>query len=134
MCDMCKEIGPPRYDLCYMCETLSERKSTAVHGSFTQNTIYPAQEFPNNQSALRNAVDAMEYTQEIYDIDIHHRKDENRPLINGPIKTNPFTGEISEPKPDYTRNPLSIDMPLPPAPKYVNNFETRGRKLYRPSP
>ena len=72
----------------------------------------------------------MEYTREM--LDLHG--DESEPLINDPSKVNPFTGAISRPGPSHTHNPLSIDLPLPPAPRFdSSDFHTRGRKLYRSS-
>ena len=108
----------------------SIRYQTTDDARCVYSKIYPAQEFPNTELARTCAVVDMDYTREL--LDLHD--DESEPLINDPTKINPFTGETSKPSASYTHNPLSIDMPLPPAPRFTNSdFATRGRKLYRSS-
>ena len=111
ICNICRETGPPRHGECYTCKTMKSTKAPAAHGSHISNKLYPNQEFPTTSKARQDAVDAMEYTQEIYDLEIHHEETEH--LIN-------------DPRPKYTENPL--DCALPDI--YPRNYRGRGRKMY----
>ena len=90
---------------------MKSTKAPAAHGLYTSNKLYPDQEFPTTSKARQNAVDAMEYTQELFDLEIHH--EETECLIN-------------DPRPKYTENPL--DRPLPDTAPW--SYRGRGRKMY----
>ena len=108
ICNICREAGPPRHGECYTCKTMKSTKAPATFAGHTNNKLYPNQEFPTTPKARQDAVDAMEYTQELFDLEIHH--EETECLIN-------------DPRPKYTVNPL--DQPLP---DFCNRG--RGRKMY----
>ena len=90
---------------------MKSTKAPATHGHHVNNKLYPDQEFPTTPKARQDAVDAMEYTQELFDLEIHH--EETECLIN-------------DPRPEYTINPL--DRPLPDTNSW--NYRGRGRKMY----
>ena len=108
ICNICREAGPPRHGECYTCKTMKSTKAPVTYANHANNKLYPNQEFPTTPKARQDAVDAMEYTQELFDIEIHH--EETECLIN-------------DPRPKYTVNPL--DQPLPDS--YNRG---RGRKMY----
>ena len=111
ICNICREAGPPRHGDCYTCKTMKSTSAPATHGNYVNNKLYPGQEFPTTPKAREDAVDAMEYTQELFDLEIHH--EETECLIN-------------DPRPKYTVNPL--DQPLPDT--VPRNYRGRGRKMY----
>ena len=111
LCNICRETGPPRYTECYTCKTMKSTKAPAMHGNHVNNKLYPDQEFPTTSKARQDAVEAMEYTQELFDLEIHHEETEH--LIN-------------DPRPKYTENPL--DRPLSDTVPW--HHRGRGRKMY----
>ena len=111
ICNICREAGPPRHGDCYTCKTMKSTTPPVTHGNYKSNKLYPDQEFPTTSKARQDAADAMEYTQELFDLEIHH--EETECLIN-------------DPRPKYTENPL--DRPLPDT--VSRNYRGRGRKMY----
>lgn len=65
LCDMCREVGPPRGTKCLRCETQKPTQAPKQFAGFMENRLYKDQERPVTPIAHAVTLGDMDYTREL---------------------------------------------------------------------